>query len=112
MAVFTLPLKGETYPHHSIRMVLDGRRYELVFRWNQRASSWFCTILNEGGEVLLGSRRILPGQAIIGRFGYNEALPLGELLPIDTTNEGAPPDLAELGQRVQVVYVDAGGVDE
>lgn len=112
MALHVLPLRGGEFANHSIRVQLEEQRYELVFRWNQRSSAWFLTILDDEGAVILGSRRVLPGFPLVAYYAYLPALQFGELLPVDTATEGIEPGLTELGGRVKVVYVDEGGVEE
>jgi hypothetical protein len=106
MSFWALPADG-TQPNHSFRVSLDGVVFEVHLRWNQRSATWQMTLYSAAGDVVLGSRRLLPGWSLIGRLRGRAGLPAGDLVPYDTTGSNVPPAQEDLGSRVWLVYIDA-----
>lgn len=109
MATYILPADG-TLANHSFRASLDGVVFELHLRWNQRSLTWQMTLLDASGNVVLGSRRLLPGWSLIGRLRGLSGMPAGDLVPFDTTGGDVQPSQGDLGTRVQLCYVEKADI--
>lgn len=110
MATSSLPTRTD-YPHYSFSVDLDGTPYVLDFDWNERAGSWALGVSLVDGTVLVAGRRIVVGYPLLNRF-KDPRLPRGVLMAMDTSNQDADPGEAELGARVQLVYIDAADLAE
>lgn len=86
---------------------LDGRDYELRFRWNTRARAWFCGIWDMDGNMLAAPRKLVLGAII---FKYNRAaddrMPQGIFYLYDVTGSGVDAGLRDLGTRVFLCYAE------
>lgn len=102
MAAF-LPLRTDL-PHYSFSLELEGRAFGFEFRWNGRAGRWVFSVYDADGTLLLAGRHLVLGYPLLARFA-DPRLPAGELVAVDTTGTGVPPGLADLGGRVQLLYV-------
>jgi|SRR5579885_3826672 len=83
---------------------LDGVQYVLRFRWNSRMRCWFLDVADADGNLLIAGRRCTVDSLLIGQFHHIDGAPLNELVPFDTTLLKRDPGLAELGDRVLMVY--------
>lgn len=108
MAAQALTTKTDGTQRYTVRAVLDGSTFLLEFAWNPRDLSWYVQI-SDANAVLLLVRRIAVGSALLRRF-QNPNLPRGELLAIDTSGKDLDPGLADLGDRVPLLYVPAAEV--
>jgi hypothetical protein len=108
MAAQTIPTKTDGTQRYTVRVVLDGSTFLLEFAWNARDASWYVQI-SDANATLLQVRRIAVGTALLRRFQML-SLPRGELLAIDTSGKDVDPGLADLGDRVQLLYIPAADV--
>ena len=105
MATLTLPLRTDGYPHYDFDVELDGRIYNLEMKWNERDSTWFMTMSDsEESPIVSGVRLVVDWDLL--RTCVDARRPPGTLMAVDSTGEGYP-SLADLGSRVQLVYVEA-----
>ena len=84
---------------------LDGRDFKLELRWNQREGRWYLSVRTAADGLIQGPTKIVADWPLI----YPEQdlpLPPGCLMAVDTTGQGRDPGLAELGDRVVLVYLD------
>jgi hypothetical protein len=100
-------------PHYSYQTDLDGETYGFELRWNTRDSGWYLTIRDAEENVLLAGIRLVVGFPLLRRF-RDFRLPPGELEAVDTntTGQAADPGLADLGQRVLLVYTSPEDLPE
>lgn len=101
--VLTLDSEHENY---EASFQLDGETFGLRARYNNRVDSWFLTLIDADGSIIVGSRRVTVGNLLFPWLvGRNR--PAGQLLAIDTEDEDGDPGRHDLGSRVLVMYADA-----
>lgn len=105
MATLTIPTRTDAVPYYDFSIELDGATYQLELRWVERAASWFMSIMDADGTMLLASRRLVLGAFIMRRF-KNPALPPGDFHLVDTTGEDIEAGLYDLGARVLLLYTE------
>jgi hypothetical protein len=104
MILLNIPCRPDL-TFYQMQVVLDGVTYTLVFRWNDRESSWYMDILSENEDPIVTSIKVVIGTYL----GWRSRLgPPGRFLTFDTTNLDKAPDQADLGDRVQLYYVPVG----
>lgn len=89
---------------------LDGATYGFEFLWNERAGdagTWFVTVSDVSGVVLVACRRLVVDYPILARYSSDPRLPPGMLLAADMTGTGTDPGRNDLGARVVLLYFDA-----
>lgn len=62
-------------------------------------------LLNADGSSLVVGRRLSVDSSILEQFRHLP-IPLGRLIPWDTTERGIDPALVDLGERVLMRYLD------
>lgn len=87
-------------------VTLDGVDFGLRVRWNDRARAWFCDIATSDGTVLMRGERLRPGDSLFRQLRDRRA-PAGLLFAVQIPG-GETDDPAELGRRLQLLYVEAG----
>ncbi len=107
MAAFLLSNSSD--PFQSFKARLDGRDYLLSLAYNQREDRWYLSIADDEGNPIVSGIKVLANYPLLFRHRYNPAIPPGDLFAVDTTSDGSPPGLSELGKgkRVQLTYWDA-----
>ena len=94
-------------PNFRQRTTLDGREYVFDFRWSQREAKWYLDLRDAQGELLAGSIKLVVSWPLLDSIrGQRSAMPPGELMLIDGRQTPADPGLDELGDEVQLVYLD------
>lgn len=107
MAILIVPTG--TYPDRQQETQLEGRRYVLRMRWNERAGAWFLDMHTVAGSpIVLGVRLSLSTQPLAGVLHPDR--PPGELVVVDRTDSGVEAAQADLGTRVQLFYVEASSL--
>lgn len=96
----------ENNPFWEQETVLDGKRYLLTFKYNQRQDAWYLDIADVTGEPIASSRRLVADWVMMPRV-VDERRPGGRIYTVDTSGGGVDPGLLELGERVLVMYLDA-----
>jgi len=89
---------------------LDGTNYVFVFRWNDRAQAWHFDLSTEDGTPIAMGIRVVVSWPLLRRC-VSERRPPGELIAVDTTDQGDPLR-SDLGTRVVLTYIDAESVAE
>ncbi len=107
MATLVLPARPGV-PHQRFFAELESVTYGFELRWNGRAESWKLDILDRDGNVLLAGKRVVIGFPLTIRAAYDRRLPPGQIIAIDTTGADAEPGLDDLGERVRLLYIEAG----
>lgn len=85
---------------------LDGKNYNLRFRFNQRDGKWRVTILFES-NILVRGIVLVESSDILSQSKHLENLPAGILSIRDLDNLGRDPDGTTFGDRVILLYQDA-----
>lgn len=107
MSTLVLPLAADV-PHFDFQLALEGATYTLELRWNERASTWSLSAYDASGELLAAGRPVVLGAELLGRSG-DARLPPGQLVAVDTSGKDLEAGRADLGARVQLVYVEPAG---
>lgn len=105
MSVFILPLKPDL-PHYTFACELEGVSYGFEFRWNSRDAAWFMTILT-GDDVVIAAGIKVVLDFPLGVRRASALMPPGSFIAVDTTGQGEAPGLNDLGERVQLSYLDS-----
>ena len=105
MAVRIIPT-STTAPLYTQRTELDGRECVVAFDWNERDGAWYLAISDVDEERLLSGIKIVEGAPLLRRQ-TDPRLPPGEIVAVDTMDEGKDPGFADRGDRVILYYVDA-----
>ena len=105
MSVFLLPTRSDL-PHFDFFTELDGTKYGLEFKWNEREESWYMSILDSEGTAILSGRKVVVNWPLFSRFAV-AGLPPGNIIALDTAGTETNPGLTDLGDRVQIYYFDS-----
>jgi hypothetical protein len=83
----------------------DGLRYYIDLLYNPRNDTWYMTVKDSDLDILLGGLPCLTNvQGMTIRFGLSDVFPLGDLICIDTNNNGADPSFQNFGDSVSCFY--------
>lgn len=107
-----IPIPSPPSPHHSLQVELDGVTYTLDIRWNERDLAWYVELQDAEEQRLVAPRKVVLGFPLFARFYTNPLVPKGQFMAVDTSNTDQEPTLADLGSRVQLVYVTAAEIAE
>jgi hypothetical protein len=107
MSVFIISVG--TDPFQSFRARLDGVDYLISLAYNQREDRIYLSLADNEENPIVSGIKVLANYPLLFRHRYDTRIPPGELMAIDTTTDGSPPGLGELGEglRCQLVYFDA-----
>lgn len=105
-----IPIDTPPPPHHSLQVELEGVTYTLDIRWNERDEAWYIALQDAEEQVLVAPRKVVLDFPLFGRFFTNPLVPRGQFMAVDTSNTGVEPGLADLGSRVQLIYVTAAEI--
>jgi hypothetical protein len=93
-------------PDQQFKCQLESETFGLRFYWNPRAGMWFLDISDAAGDIADGLPVPL-GVPLCHLRLSDERLPKGEAIAVDTSGQGLEPGAADLGDRVQVVYIES-----
>lgn len=101
-------------PFQKQNVNLDGVEFNLALAYNQREERWYLSIYDDENVLLIAGLKLQANWGLLFRHRYNTKLPAGELMAVDTTPDGSPPTLLELGEgkRCVLSYFDAAKVKE
>jgi hypothetical protein len=108
---YILSTFAEKTPRWTQYVDLSGVRYQLYISWNTRMESWYLSVLDTNGNLILAGIRLVPGIDLIGKYRASAPeLPPGVLLVMDKESD---PKTAELtrdnfGTRFVLSYTDFG----
>jgi hypothetical protein len=99
---------------------LDGRDYVFRFLWNQREGTWFFSLFDEEDDPIVQSVKVTVQLPLL-RLVTDPRKPPGILLALDTQavetdfstlvkTTARDPGIAELGERVLLLYFTADEV--
>lgn len=101
----TIPITSNV-PHLDLTAQIEGTTYTLTFRWNERAASWFFTLADADGDPIFEGVRVCVDFPL-GFRCKDARMPLGGFVAVDTSGKSLDPGLADLGDRVQILYFEA-----
>ncbi len=88
---------------------LDGRQFLLRMVFNARNEGWYLSLFDANEDAIrTGIRMVLRWPLLEGVVDPRR--PPGDLMLIDLENSDVDPGLGELGERVQLVYLEAEDV--
>jgi hypothetical protein len=100
----TIPLRPDL-THYDLGITLDGVAYLLELRWNTREEAWYLDLrLEDGTDVVTGLKVVVSFP--LGRRSQHPKCPPGILLAVDTSGGQKDPGIADLGDRVQLLYFE------
>lgn len=85
---------------------LDGKVYELSFRYNRRESKWYVTLIRNGA-ALVSNIKVVHGADLFSQFKYIEDMPQGNVLVEDINGRDRDPDADSFGSTVFMRYQNA-----
>lgn len=104
MASVALPIiAGRAW--YDYRVSLSGTKYTVELRWNSRSEHWTLSLYTADGDPIVVGRRVVVGIPLFRRY-RDDRLPAGTLVAVDTTDREQDPGFNDLGNRVQLVYLD------
>lgn len=92
-------------------VVLDEIPYVFKFTYNTRMEFWTMNILTKDLEPIVQGIKIVLSYELISRFA-NPDLPQGQLYALDSGITETEVTRDNLGNIIQLVYVEADEVDE
>ena len=104
MATLILPA-FQNIPAFSYQINLDGTNYTLRYTFNTRMDKWIFDIRTEFGDPIITGVPIISDHPIIERF-RDDRLPPGGFFAFDTSGQSVDPGRFDLGNRVQIIYVE------
>lgn len=96
-------------PFFSETVTLTGTEYVLDFQYNQREDRWYLSLYDTNGNAIYLGRKIVPSVPLFRKCASGSK-PLGDLIAQTLTANDAPPNIDELGERVQLVYYEPGEI--
>jgi hypothetical protein len=91
---------------YDMQVVLENVTYTLEFRWNTRESAWYMDLKAEDDDPIVTSVKIVVDFPLCARLN-DPRRPSGYFLANDTTNLSQDPGIADLGDRVRLLYFTA-----
>lgn len=99
---FRLPISQEG-AQFSFSCELEGVSYTFRFRWNDRDGAWFMEIGDGSGNTIISGIKVLLGLYLLN-LASSSALPTGDFVAIDTTDQDVDAGFEDLGRRIQIYY--------
>jgi len=99
----TIPVRAVA--DYSIDVDLDARPFTLIWKWNYRGQYWTVEFWTRENELIHGAIKVVPDYDLLHNTRHIAALPQGALFAIDTTETPDPIVFADLGERLQVLYI-------
>lgn len=103
MAVYELPLVPSV-AYYDFYVTLSEREYNVLVQWNDRDDSWYMSVSDASGDLIVAGARIVLGRMIA--FTADPRGPFGSFIAIDTSGSGQEAGYDDLGTRVSVLYVE------
>jgi hypothetical protein len=106
MTDYVLELPTSEFPNYLYTIDLDGKEYQLDFRYDVFRSSWYLSISKTDGTLLLSGVRLVPWIDLLSQY-TKEDLPLGQLylMPSSYSYPMSPDTTLEnLSTVFQLIY--------
>lgn len=87
---------------------LEGRTYDLRYRWNNLSNCWYLYLGFAGAEPILKTK-LLVGFDILAPYKTKEGVPKGTLYLFDTLKQYGRPEEDNIGidKRFKIVYTSS-----
>lgn len=105
MSTFIIPVSETTDPFEQ-QVELDGRVYDLTFRWSERGQHWSLDIGRDGNILIAGIKLVIVPDLLIQARRIGE-LPEGTLFIEDLDGLDNEPNDTNFGDRVVLKYTEA-----
>lgn len=89
------------------RVQLEGVEYGIVVRWSEREARWYLDLFAANGDPLALCLKLMLLQPSLDAFRARDGIPPGELILLDPRPVRSYPTIDELGDAVQLVYVES-----
>jgi hypothetical protein len=89
-------------PYYWGTKILDGNQYRFDLWWNIETSRWYASITGLNNTVSIKGIALVPGQELIGKYGYEDIL--GQLHVIDNQGANEDPNFDDIGSRWTLEY--------
>lgn len=99
------------FAHSSETADIGTDIYLIDFTWNTRDSSWYMTIYDTTGEIIVAGARIRLDWPFLFRF-KDPRLPVGLVTAPDLDRTRAEPGRHDLGNRTPLMFVDRDEVQQ
>lgn len=86
---------------------LDSVSVYLQFRWVDRSACWVLSVADESGADIVSSISLINNWDLLAPHRHDPRIPQGTLMAWAQTDSDVDAGKAELGGRVQVVYIEA-----
>jgi hypothetical protein len=106
MALLQLPVTSSS-ANYEFKTTLDGVKYTLAFRFNNRAGRWIMDIKTGSGTIITAGIPLLAGIDFPAQFQHIEGLPHGNLFLVNLADENESPGRDDLGVDVLLMYQEA-----
>lgn len=109
MALIEVPTRNDL-PAYNYIAKLDGVNYKLSYVFNPRlgdVGKWTVALSDQVGNPLVGPVVIVATWPLFNRFKANGIFP-GTLFAFDTSGQNEDPGQFDLGNRVRMLYLEAG----
>ncbi len=103
--IYYLPARTDLQ-HYDYQTDLEGAVYTLELYWDQRSECWLLSVYDAESNPIVSDRKVLLGSPLLGR-GNRPSGPPGTMIAIDTTGANVEAGISDLGDRVQLVYLDS-----
>ena len=105
MSAQLIPVSN-TPANYSLKTILDGVNYTLVFSYNDRTSVWDMCVQDSSGTPLVDGISMVPDYPLNYRFNYGQVpgMPPGLFFLIDESGQNRTPDNTNFGQGINLYY--------
>ena len=104
MSTFIIPV-NDTIDPFDLQVELDGRVYDLYFRWNSRGIHWTMD-LGRDGTVLVYGIKLVVTTDLLSQYQRIADMPDGILFVDDLDGLDNDPNDTNFGDRVVLKYTD------
>lgn len=100
-----IPVNSES-PWFSQKCELEGVSYQFEFLWNNRASRWYLSLLDDHQKPVISGLPVVSGYPVFNLYQENDKrFPPGILYFHDTTGKERDPDRTSLGTEIKLLYL-------
>lgn len=97
-----IPLATDT-PLFTQRVTLDGQEYTIRLDWNGREGRWYLDVGDVDEAWIVTGIKLVADWPLLRRCADSRKPP-GDLLAVDMSGAGEPPNLPQLGRSVKLIY--------
>ena len=108
--MITIPVRAVA--EYSIDVDLDNRPFTLIWKWNYRGQYWSVEFWTREDVLIHGGIKVVPDYDLLHNTRHIPELPQGAFMVIDTTESSEAIVFADLGVRLQIVYITEDEVAE